>query len=274
MVTFSASDSDVADHGAERAGEEVAGVEVLLIRHGQTRSYASDAALTELGERQSLEKGRALAGRLRPDAVVHIPHAPTARATRTAELLAAGLAEGVAERDLSGVRLGSPVVAEAFHNFRIACAGRVLDPTQAYPAYTEAREQLGERDPWPGWVVEMRRFFDIQDAGGDPITWWLTQPVQHFEPAASAVRRFWRGVLDTVADPATAGDSSSVFVCTHSGCIRAVAAAAVGFDPGEPENTEDVRIRVLPGHTHALLEYREHSVRLEIPVGSAPWTTR
>jgi broad specificity phosphatase PhoE len=270
MGTISAGAAGVADHGAERAGDEL-GVEVRLIRHGQTSSYASDAALTELGERQALEKGAELAGKLRPDAVVHIPHAPTARATRTAELLAAGLTDGVSRRGVSGVRLGTPRVAEAFHNFRVSCDGVALDPTQAYSAYAEARQ----REVWPGWVVEMGRFFDIQEGGADPITWWLSHPVQYFEPAATAVGRFWRGILDTVADSRSVPDGSSVFVCTHSGCIRAVATAAVGFDPGEPENTEDVRIRVLPGHTHAELEYREHSVRLEIPAGAAaPWSPR
>ena len=113
----------------------------------------------------------------------------------------------------------------------------------------------------------MERFWNIQVAGGDPITYWLTMPLQYFEPAAVVVRRFWRGIVDVVqASP----KPDRVFVCTHSGCIRAVAAAAVGHDPGEPYNVEDVRIRVYPDCEHAIVTYRGRGVEIEIP-SNLPW---
>ena len=38
---------------------------------------------------------------------------------------------------------------------------------------------------WPGWMVEMDRFYRIQFAGGDPITHWLTQPTHNVEPPST-----------------------------------------------------------------------------------------
>ena len=63
-----------------------------------------------------------------------------------------------------------------------------------------------------------------------------------------------------------------LYVCGHSGPIRAVAAAAVGHDPGEPYNVEDVRIRVFEDREHAILTYRGRGVELEIPTAvTASW---
>ena len=63
-----------------------------------------------------------------------------------------------------------------------------------------------------------------------------------------------------------------LYVCGHSGPIRAVAAAAVGHDPGEPYNVEDVRIRVFEDREHAIVTYRGRGVELEIPTAvTASW---
>jgi hypothetical protein len=61
-----------------------------------------------------------------------------------------------------------------------------------------------------------------------------------------------------------------VFVCSHSGPIRAVAAAAVGHDPGEPYNVEDVRVRVYADREHAVVTYRGRGVETEIPTVTTP----
>ena len=63
-----------------------------------------------------------------------------------------------------------------------------------------------------------------------------------------------------------------LYVCGHSGPIRAVAAAAVGHDPGEPYNVEDVRIRVFEDREHAIVTYRGRGFELEIPTAvTASW---
>ena len=63
----------------------------------------------------------------------------------------------------------------------------------------------------------------------------------YFEPPRPCVRRFWRGFHRLVA--ADAGQTRIV-VATHSGPIRAFATWAHGYDPGEPFNTEEVRVKL------------------------------
>ena len=135
--------------------------------------------------------------------------------------------------------------------------------TSAFRAYQRELEKyervgLGER---PGWLVDVDRFWGIQQGGGDPITHWLTMPMLHFEPPVSCVRRFWRGILTARA----ATSSRTIVVATHSGPIRAFAAAAMGYDPGEPFNTEFVRVRLVAGGTTALVLYRNRVQEVVIP---------
>ncbi|HVT69564.1 MAG TPA: histidine phosphatase family protein, partial [Trebonia sp.] len=241
-------------------------VPVHLIRHGETSSYHSDSGLTDLGHAQASSKGVQLAGQLSPGAVVRLPHAPTARAAETARGLRDGLAKGLRDRGVMDVRVGEPHVNEHFDNFRLWCDGQALDPTQAYAPYRHLRDS-GSRAGLPGWFAEMDRFATIQAAGDDPITYWLTQPVQHFEPAATAVRRFWTGIRALVRD---AQPGLQVFVSTHSGCIRALAAAAFGHDPGEPANTEDAVVRLAPAAERAVVSYRGHEVELAVPTATTP----
>jgi broad specificity phosphatase PhoE len=120
------------------------------------------------------------------------------------------------------------------------------------------RVGLGER---PGWLVDMDRFWGVQKGGGDPITQWLTMPMLHFEPPVSCVRRFWRGILTARA----ATSAQTIVVATHSGPIRAFAATAMGYDPGEPFNTEFVRVRLVAGGTTALVLYRNRVQEVVIP---------
>lgn len=244
-------------------------VEVLLIRHGQTQSYAADAGLTQLGRDQAYDKGVLLAKRLGGNASVQLPHAPTARAEETAVALREGLLHGIAELGTPAVVVGNPAASEWFGNLRVWADGAALDPTQAYAPYQEAMSATHGDGAAPGWTVEMRRWAAIHAAGGDPIAYWLTHPLQYFEPAAAVVRRFWHGIARLIQG---ADLQDRLFVSTHSACIRAVATAAFGYDPGEPLNVEDVLIRVVPERQEAVVGYRGRSVRQRLPVTqSAPW---
>ena len=89
--------------------------------------------------------------------------------------------------------------------------------------------------------------------------------MQFFEPAALCVRRFWKGIVEEVS---TVSEGSAVFVCTHSGPIRAVATSALGHDPGEPYNLEDVRIRLFGDQEHAVVTYRGRGLEIEVPTSS------
>lgn len=246
-------------------------VDVRLVRHGETRAYTADRGLTERGRQQALAKGTELGRRLTPGSVVRLPHAPTHRAAETAQGIREGLLRGLRDGSLDGGVDGTvveaPVVDERFHNFRLWCDGRALEPTQAYATY---RAALDASDPRrPGWFAEAHRFFGIMAQGDDPITWWLSQPVQHFEPAAGAVRRFWHAI----ADHARSGHPGlRVVVSTHSGCIRALAAAALGHDPGEPDNTEDVRVRIPSDADSAVVGYRGQRADIAVPTtADPPW---
>jgi broad specificity phosphatase PhoE len=63
-----------------------------------------------------------------------------------------------------------------------------------------------------------------------------------------------------------------VVVCSHSGCLRAIAAEAVGRDLGEPAHLEAVRVRLTgarPG-APARLSYRGETVELAVPTLQEP----
>lgn len=238
-------------------------ITVRLVRHGETRGYQQDLGLSERGRSQVLDKAASLVTDLGKQNPIRLPHAPTNRAAETAQALAEGLRKaGVADK-----RIGAPWSDSWFDNFRLWCDGRALDPTQAMETYHRTRKNTST-EQLPGWFAEMHRFATIHAAGEDPITYWLTQPLQYFEPAATAVRRFWTGIRRTVTDDPRAG--MQVLVSTHSGCIRAVAAAALGHDPGEPVNTEDVTIQLSPDSSRAELTYREQTVEIVIPVTTHP----
>lgn len=245
--------------------------ELLLVRHGEPRGYAGDAGLTALGREHSYRKGLEIASSLLDDMTVQIPHAPTARARETAESLREGLLKGLAQQDRT-VTVHEPQVNPWFDNFRVWCNGTLQDPAQAFPHYAlikEQREGRGQAE-LPGWYVEMDRFFGIQNTGGDPIAYWLSQPLLYFESPAATALRLWQGIIEMAQH---APDGLLVCVCTHSGCMRALAAAAVGRDPGEPDHLEEIRIRVLAEHQRANVAYREHHVEVPSPVDAIlPWT--
>ncbi len=146
------------------------------------------------------------------------------------------------------------------------------DVTAAFRQYYATLEEfertaLGDR---PMWLVEIDRFWRTQQGGGDPIQFWLTVPMLHFEPPAIVVRRFWAGL----GRLATEHPGTRLVVATHSGPIRAFAIWALGYDPGEPYNTEHVRLKLMEGGREALVAYRNRVQQVHVPDAGdlADWT--
>ena len=229
-------------------------VELHLVRHGETQSYLADAGLTPRGTWQSRRLGHELAAEVRDGEAVRLLFAPTARAARTADQLRLGLEDALAacgrRADVRG-----PEPAECFRNFQIWTPTGLLDPTGAAGEYRSMLNRQvvvtpGER---PLWQLELSRFWFLQAGGGDPIEFWLTNPLLAFEPPASVVRRFWAGAVELGAE---AGRATRVVCCTHSGPMRAFATWALGHDAGEPFNTEQVRVRVWPERARVTVTYR------------------
>ena len=245
-------------------------IDVRLIRHGQTQGYITDGALTPLGHWQARRKGQDLAKGLKEGMTVKLPHAPTARAKETAEGVRAGILQALSRYGIGDVTVEDPEPNKLFDNFQVYVEdGKELDCTAAFVQFANEHEDFqrsGDGDR-PGWMTEMKRFFLILQSGGDPITHWLTLPYMYFEPPIMVVRRHWKGILQLAE---TSDANTKVYVCGHSGPIRAVATAAVGHDPGEPHNTEDVRMRVFEGLTRAGLTYRGRGIEIEIPVIHTP----
>ena len=216
--------------------------DVYLIRHGETQGYSTDSGLTPQGAWQAHTYGRTLAKRVKPQETVVFRHAATARAAETAHHIRRGLLDGLEqyEKDITVV---DPEPADEFRNFGFVAPDGIKDVTAAfreYHALLEGHERTARGDR-PLWLVEMDRFWRTQQGGGDPIQHWLTVPLLHFEPPSMAVRRFWAGILRLAGEY----PGARLAIATHSGCIRAFAVAALGYDPGEPYNTEHVRVKLL-----------------------------
>lgn len=236
--------------------------DVYFVRHGETQGYSSESGLTPLGSWQAHRRGQELARNVRTGHTVRLVCADTNRARQTAEHLKRGLLDGL---QLFGrdAQVGDITACPEFQNFGVSTPEGVRDVTSAFRLYAQEMERyervsLGER---PGWLVEIDRFWKIQQGGGDPITQWLTMPMMYFEPPVSAVRRFWAGLLRVHAE--TPGES--IVVATHSGPIRAFATWAMGYDPGEPFNTEFVRVRLMDGGVTALVLYRNRVQEVHVP---------
>jgi broad specificity phosphatase PhoE len=236
--------------------------DVYLVRHGETQGYSSESGLTPLGSWQAHRRGQEIARRVFDGHRVVLGCAETNRARQTAEHLRRGLLDGMKlfGRDATVEEVRG---YQEFRNFQVATPEGPRDVTQAFRLYQREMEKyerigLGER---PGWLVEVDRFWGIQQGGGDPITHWLTMPMLHFEPPVACVRRFWAGLQRIRQE--TPG--RSVVIATHSGPIRAFATWAMGYDPGEPFNTEFVRIRLIEGGVTALVLYRNRVQEVRVP---------
>ncbi len=216
--------------------------DVYLIRHGETQGYSTDSGLTPQGAWQAHGYGHTLSRRVKSGETIVFRHADTNRARETAEQIHRGLLDGLEqyEKDLTIVE---PAVADEFRNFGFAAPDGIKDVTAAFRQYYALLEEyersaMGDR---PLWLVEMDRFWRTQQGGADPIQHWLTIPMLHFEPPSMCVRRFWAGVNRLSAEH----PGARLAIATHSGPIRAFAVAALGYDPGEPYNTEHVRVKLL-----------------------------
>lgn len=236
--------------------------DIYLVRHGETQGYSSESGLTPLGSWQAHRRGQELARRVSNGMPVELLCAPTNRARQTAEHLRRGLVDQAGHYGVTP-EIGQLHEDDNFRNFEVRTPAGPRDVTSAYRLYRREMEGyervgLGER---PGWLVDVDRFWGIQQGGGDPITHWLTMPMLSFEPPVECVKRFWRGIL-TARERTRA---RTIVVATHSGPIRAFATTAMGYDPGEPFNTEFVRVRLVAGASSALILYRNRVQEVAIP---------
>lgn len=242
--------------------------DVYLIRHGETQGYSTDSGLTPQGIWQAHSMGHTLARRMNSGETIVFRHAATNRATETAEQIHRGLLDGLSQYE-KDVTIHEPEVANEFRNFQFVSPDGLKDVTAAFREYSsllEGFERTATRDR-PKWVVEMDRFWRTQQGGGDPIQHWLTIPLLHFEPPAMTVRRFWSGI-NRLADEFP---GARLAIATHSGCIRAFAVSALGYDPGEPYNMEHVRVKLLADQEDttngrdATVGYRNRVEHVKVP---------
>ena len=239
--------------------------DVYLIRHGETQGYSTDSGLTPQGVWQSHTYGHTLAKRIKSGETVVFRHAFTNRARETAENIHRGFADGIVQFE-KDVTIVEPAGMDEFRNFGFAAPDGLKDVTAAFRQFHAQlegleRDDVGDR---PQWLVEMDRFWRTQQGGGDPIQHWLTIPLLHFEPPAMCVRRFWAGI-NRLADEFP---GARLAVATHSGPIRAFAVSALGYDPGEPYNTEHVRVKLMEGghpDGDAFVGYRNRVQETRIP---------
>ncbi len=236
--------------------------EIYLVRHAETQGYSTESGLTPLGTWQAHTYGHTLAKRVKSGEHIVIATAPTSRAAQTAENLHRGLLDGLVMFD-KDVEVAPPELMEEFKNFRVATPDGFRDVTAAFREYYSLLEEfertaLGDR---PMWLVEVDRFWRTQQGGGDPVQHWLTIPMLHFEPPAMVVRRFWSGLRHLAAEH----PGARLVIATHSGPIRAFAISALGYDPGEPYNTEHVRVKLMEGGREALVSYRNRVQEVHVP---------
>src|SRR6266545_4764709 len=236
--------------------------QIHLIRHAETQGYSTESGLTPLGGWQAHRRGFDLSKGVRDGEVVRIVCADTNRARQTAEHLHRGLLDGL-EMWRRDAKVERPRPLAAFRNFQVATPDGLRDVTGAFRVYHAVMERyervaLGDR---PMWLVELDRFWNLQQGGADPIHHWMTIPMLHFEPPANCVRRFWAGFQRLVGE----APGARILCATHSGPIRAFAAWAAGYDPGEPYNTEEVLVKLKEGGQEALVAYRNRVQEVQVP---------
>ncbi len=239
---------------------------MVLLRHGETVGYDGDLGLTPVGERQARERGATLAKEIAPGTDVRMPHAQTARASATAVALRASLVEELGGDAADGTTIG-PLYAEPhLANLRFALHGRAVDTSVAITTRLALPEGA-----LPSWAREYDRFdsdYRAVAAAGGPIEYWLRNPTLSFEPPQLAALRMWQAVA---AFGELVGERPLlVLATTHSAPMRAVVATALGHDPGEPHNLEDVRIRVAADGS-ATLAFRDDVVAFDAPPQLPPW---
>lgn len=237
-------------------------IEVHLVRHGQTQGYTVDGGLTPLGGWQARRRGYEISKEIQSGETVVLVSARTARALRTAQHMLGGIEDGLALQD-KDAGLTGPEFVQELQNWRVHLpSGPPRELTQAsreYQVQSERHERLGTL-PRPLWLVEMDRFW--QQQSGDPQGYWMSTPMVHIEPPAVVVRRYWVGLVRLLKQ----WNSANRIVCAvHSGPMRAFAATALGYDLGEPHNTEEVRVRLGRDLRVARVTYRDHAQDVQVP---------
>lgn len=251
-------DEDSSVEPPQAAGRGV--IETHLIRHGQTQGYTVDGGLTPLGALQARRRGWEISREIQAGEKVVLVAAETKRALRTAEFVLGGIEDGLASQGKKA-NITGPEFVDELQNFLVQLPTGLKDPTQAGREYQAALERRG-RDGVPLWVEEMGRFWGRQQAGADPIEYWMTFPLAHFEPPAVVVRRYWSGLIRLSKERK---DVDRLVCAVHSGPMRAFATTALGRDLGEPSNTEEVRVRLDRDLSEAEISYRGHDRKVEIP---------
>lgn len=242
--------------------------DIYLIRHGETQGYSTDSGLTPQGVWQAHSYGHTMAKRIKSGETIVFRHAATNRARETAEQIHRGLMDGLAQYEKE-VKIIEPEPAEEFRNFGFASPDGLKDVTAAFREYHSLLEgfERSAKGDRPLWLVEMDRFWRTQQGGADPIQHWLTIPLLHFEPPSMTVRRFWAGINRLAGE----FPGARLAIATHSGCIRAFAVSALGYDPGEPYNIEHVRVKLLGNRAEtgngqdATVAYRNRVQEVKVP---------
>jgi broad specificity phosphatase PhoE len=259
---------EIAAPVERRASEKIV-CEISIIRHGITQGYSTDAGLTPMGGWQAHRRGHELARRFDGGDRVHLVCADTNRARQTADQLYNGVTDGL---EMWGIdaEITRPEPIPELRNFGVWTPDGLRDVTSAFRQYQATNETLerlavGDR---PRWLVEIDRFYRTQLGGADPIQEWLTVPMMYFEPPAMCVRRFWRGFHRLITESTQPDGSIShrrILAATHSGPMRAFATWAHGYDPGEPLNTEEIRVKVREGARSAFVSYRNRVTEVNVP---------
>lgn len=247
----------------ERKASEKIVCEISIIRHGITQGYSTDAGLTPMGAWQAHRRGHELARRWSDGDKVLLVCADTNRARQTADQLFRGAKDGLSMWGIDAEITDKEPIPE-LRNFGVWTPDGLRDVTSAFRQYQATNETLerlavGDR---PRWLVEIDRFYRTQLGGADPIQEWLTIPMMYFEPPAMCVRRFWRGFHRLMHEQP---DHQRILAATHSGPMRAFATWAHGYDPGEPLNTEEIRVKMREGGRTAFVSYRNRVTEVNVP---------
>ena len=254
---------------AERRVSERIACEISIIRHGITQGYSTDAGLTPMGGWQAHRRGHELARRFDAGDRVRLVCADTNRARQTADQLALGAKDGLSMWGIDAA-IDDPEPIPELRNFGVWTPDGLRDVTSAFRQYQSTNETLERRavGDRPRWLVEIDRFYRTQLGGADPIQEWLTVPMMYFEPPAMCVRRFWRGFHRLIAESTRPDGTMThrrILAATHSGPMRAFATWAHGYDPGEPLNTEEIRVKVREGSGTAFVSYRNRVTEVNVP---------
>ena len=192
-----------------------------------------------------------------------MPHARTARAIATATVLREALVEALGGERVDGTELGPLYPEPWFDNLRYSLHGEGVDTSDAVTA----------RLAWRG---ETSRTGCASTTASTATTATPRPPATRSSTGCTTRRstsshRTWPRTGCGGASPRSARDRPEqlvVLAATHSAPMRAFVATALGADPGEPDNLEDIRVRVRPDDT-ATITFRDHEISDPDPAAPA-----